>query len=174
MKQTPLLLALTGTFFSSTAHSASPLPAWQVTVFNTHSPAERPGSDYSFFIRATISNPGSSSAPSTPASTANCTVEWTYPAQPYGTGYACTTEEADAAWTLELENPPGANYSSPTENVDARFTLVVRGAEEATTLSGTQHFEVGENLEGVCGGSGTVSVSPPFGPVLVPRRYLSK
>ncbi|KAI0885942.1 uncharacterized protein GGS22DRAFT_121685 [Annulohypoxylon maeteangense] len=167
------ILALASCFTlvaSSGAYLETPEP-WQVTRLNTFSPSGRPGSDVNAHLWANITNP--SPIPAGPgvtfdASSANCTVNWVYAGDyPYGHVFICNTTDTEESsssstskWTIEVLE---ANVTSPsaTTNMDVRFTLTtnltVDGDEYYKVLVGTQHFQVGENMRGSCGGSGVCS-----------------
>ncbi|KAI2469743.1 hypothetical protein F4781DRAFT_208507 [Annulohypoxylon bovei var. microspora] len=149
-----------------------PLEPWQVTRLSTFSPSGRPGSSTLAHLWANITNPGF--IPAGPGATfdtssANCTVDWIYANEyPYGHVFDCTTTGAQepsssiSKWTIEVLE---ANSTSPsaTENMNVRFTLTTNltgdGDEYYKVLVGTQHFQVGDNMSGSCGGSGVCSWS---------------
>ncbi|KAI5924184.1 hypothetical protein F4810DRAFT_666109 [Camillea tinctor] len=139
---------------------------WEVTWLHTFSPSGRPGSSPNSSIMVEISNPEIAAGPSPtgtvvfPASTANCTAEWTTAGgSPYGTTYDCVTVSGDsstASWELEaIEADSDAN---PTENVILKFTLTYNVTAAANVyykvMEGTGHFFIPDNMEGSCGGSG--------------------
>ncbi|KAI1379695.1 hypothetical protein F4677DRAFT_290840 [Hypoxylon crocopeplum] len=145
------------------------MQSWRVTRLSTYSPSGRPGSSPIAHLWATITNPDP--VPASPAgtsptgSTANCTVDWDFASErPYGRAVECVTEQRPgasvSAWTIELFEA-NSTWASPTENVDVRFTLsrnlTVDGVENDKVFVGTQHFEVGDNMRGTCGGSGVCS-----------------
>ncbi|KAI0010894.1 hypothetical protein F4779DRAFT_575921 [Xylariaceae sp. FL0662B] len=143
------------------------LEPWRVTRLSTFSPSLRPnGGSNSSNIAVVITNSNSTSAGVVPnggaafdASTANCTARWlTASESPYGNSYDCT----QATWKMEVLEANGT-WKSPTEKFDLRFTLTSNetgdGDVYSTILVGREHFEVGKNLEGSCGGSGVCSWS---------------
>ncbi|KAI1764920.1 hypothetical protein GGR53DRAFT_465898 [Hypoxylon sp. FL1150] len=177
MELTTLALALTSLFARANAAAvyklsnepSDPLTPWQVTKLSTFSPSGRPGSSPLASILANITNPSSIPAgagPSFAASSANYSVEWAFgDAQPYGTAYECTTTPAASAsssrWTVEILKTDADLYA-PTERLDVRFTLTLTSglAEDGSmVLAAIQHFEVGDNMRGTCGGSGVCSWS---------------
>ncbi|KAI0009537.1 hypothetical protein F4779DRAFT_369665 [Xylariaceae sp. FL0662B] len=152
----------------------APLEPWQVMKLSTFSPSGRPGNSPLAHLWANITSPGSvpaGSGVSFDQSSANCTVDWVWgDEKPYSLIYECATTvtataEADSSrssskWTIEiLEADSG--YFSPTENIAVKFTLTnnltIDGDEFYKVLVGIQHFEVGENMRGSCGGSGVCS-----------------
>lgn len=153
-----------------------PPSPWQVTRLSTAQPSGRPGSSPFAHIFANITNPSPIHAgpgASFDASSANCTVDWVLgTAQPYGIVYECTTAAApttgnqqssasasSAKWTVEILETDPSLYA-PTEKLDVRFTLTsdltVDGRAYSKVLAATRHFEVGDNMRGICGGSGVV------------------
>ncbi|KAI1212687.1 uncharacterized protein F4807DRAFT_346033 [Annulohypoxylon truncatum] len=181
MRHHEFILALTSLFTISVSSieyrrshgDLEPLEPWQVTRLNTFSPSGRPGSDTLAHLWANITNPNSVPAgPGTTfdASSANCTVDWTYGGEnPYGRVFECDTEDAQSSssssvskWEIEVLE---ANSTSPsaTTNMDVKFMLTVNltvdGDDYYKVLVGTQHFQLGENMEGTCGGSGVCSWS---------------
>ncbi|KAI0169786.1 hypothetical protein GGR52DRAFT_573842 [Hypoxylon sp. FL1284] len=174
MKVLKLSLALAShfTLISSTAACQQssgplePLTPWQVTRLSTHSPSGRPGNSPLAYILANITNPGSGA--SSGASSANCSVYWAYADEkPYGAVHDCSIPyppsrnvsgtSCSSQWTIEILEMDTGLYP-PTEKMDVRFTLTsnltVDGDTCSTVYVGTQHFEVGENMRGSCGGSG--------------------
>ncbi|XXH05907.1 NAD(P)H-dependent D-xylose reductase (XR) [Hypoxylon texense] len=159
----------------STKDLEPPTP-WQVTRLTTGQPSGRPGSNPLAHVFANITNPspipaGPGAAPFA-ASSANCSVDWAFgTAQPYGGVHECTTVPTAAAedrspasassskWTIEILETDPSLYA-PTEKLDVRFTLTltssltVDGSAYSKVLVATQHFEVGDNMRGICGGSG--------------------
>ncbi|KAI1454078.1 hypothetical protein F4805DRAFT_441112 [Annulohypoxylon moriforme] len=178
MRHCKFVLALTSFFtlaISSKDYRRSegdidPLEPWQVTRLGTFSPSGRPGSDVFAHLWANITNPNSISAGpgvSFDSSSANCTVNWVFADEyPYGQVFDCDTTETEQSsssvskWTIEVLKA-NSTSASATENMDVKFTLsanlTVDGDEYFKVLVGTQHFQVGENLEGTCGGSGVCS-----------------
>ncbi|KAI0138051.1 hypothetical protein F4776DRAFT_663183 [Hypoxylon sp. NC0597] len=178
MRYSGLVLTLTSLFTlscSSSEHqrSESELEPWQVTKLSTFSPSGRPGSSPYAFLRANITN--SNSIPVGPGvsfdpSSANCTVQWVwYEEEPYGRTVECDAAEVEPSgsgsssiskWTIEILKA-NSSYPSPTEDMNVKFTLAtnvtVDGNEYYKVLEGTQHFNVGGNMRGVCGGSGVCS-----------------
>ncbi|KAI0897351.1 hypothetical protein F4806DRAFT_396261 [Annulohypoxylon nitens] len=167
-----LLLALTSFFtlvVSSRNHRRSEvnLEPWQITKLSTFSPSGRPGSSNNQAqLWANITNPSpipAGAGATFDASSASCIVNWTYIEEdPYGITYACNTTEPQSlssSWTIEVLE---ANNTapSPTTNMDVKFTLTTKltvdGNEYSKILTGRQHFQVGQNLAGNCGGSGVV------------------
>ncbi|OTB03943.1 hypothetical protein M426DRAFT_59555 [Hypoxylon sp. CI-4A] len=155
---------------------AEPLQPWKVTRLSSFSPSGRPGASPLAHIWATIENPNSIlAAPgvSFDATLANCTVEWTFYGgdEPYG-HVSDSTSDSTSKWTIEVLEA-NSTSPSPTENMDIRFTLTmnvtVNGSEYHEVLAGTQHFEVGGNMEGTCGGSGVCSwnLKEESNPVLI-------
>ncbi|KAI1466582.1 uncharacterized protein F4812DRAFT_85511 [Daldinia caldariorum] len=147
------------------------LKPWEVTRLSTFSPSGRPGNSNLANLWATITNPSPITAgpgASFEPSTANCTVEWTwYVEEPYGRTVDCTTGGNQTAfsgsiskWTIEILKAD-SDYASPTENFDVKFTLTANktanGEDYYKVLAGTQHFAIGENMKGTCGGSGVCS-----------------
>ncbi|KAI0119471.1 hypothetical protein F4814DRAFT_240834 [Daldinia grandis] len=156
---------------------------WEVTRLSTFSPSGRPGNSPLAHLWATIANPGSipaGSGASFEPSKANCTVDWTwYVEEPYGRTVECTTggnqsvsSDSISKWTIEIIKA-NSNYSSPTEDFDIKFTLTANltadGEDYYKVLTGTQHFAIGENMRGTCGGSGVCSweLMEESNPVLV-------
>ncbi|KAI6088458.1 hypothetical protein F4821DRAFT_89311 [Hypoxylon rubiginosum] len=181
MRLSKLAVALTSLFVFAGAVAIrqqsdgelEPPAPWQVTKLSTFSPSGRPGSSPLARILANVTNPSAipagpgASSPSFAPSEANCTVEWAWAdAQPYGAVHECTTappaEASSSKWTVEiLESDPGAY--APTEKLDVKFTLTLTSSSDrdgeaySKVLVATQHFEVGDNMRGTCGGSGVCS-----------------
>ncbi|KAI1091995.1 hypothetical protein F5B19DRAFT_242483 [Rostrohypoxylon terebratum] len=174
-----LILALAGFFtlaISSRDHRRSEvdIEPWQVTRLTTFSPSGRPGNDNTAYLYANITNPNS--IPAGPgvefdASSANCTADWTYiEEEPYNITYTCDTTETQpssssssiSTWTIEVLEADNI-APSPTTNFDVKFTLTTKltvdGEEYSKTMTGRQHFQVGDNLSGACGASGVCSWS---------------
>ncbi|OTA54679.1 hypothetical protein K449DRAFT_439288 [Hypoxylon sp. EC38] len=167
-----LTLASSSSEYQRSEYELEPLELWQVTKLSTFSPSGRPGSSPYAFLWANITNPNS--IPAGPSvsfdpSSANCTVQWVYEEEPYGRTVECDTAEVEpsgsglgsvAKWTIEILEA-NSSYPSPTEDMNVRFThatnLTVDGNEYYKVLEGTQHFNVGGNMRGVCGGSGVCS-----------------
>ncbi|KAI1104556.1 hypothetical protein F4804DRAFT_185316 [Jackrogersella minutella] len=183
MRHSHFTLALTSLFtlaVSSRQNPRSdgdldPLEPWQVTRLNTFSPSGRSNDSTLAYIWANITNPNSIPAgpgASFDSSSANCTVDWTFFGEdPYGRVFECETAETQpgssssgsssvSKWTIEIIDA-NDTMSSPTENMDVKFTLTtnltMNGDDYYKVLIGTQHFEVGDNMEGQCGGSGVCS-----------------
>ncbi|KAL7621328.1 hypothetical protein AAE478_008649 [Parahypoxylon ruwenzoriense] len=181
-KFTVALTSLLGLASSSQGHQPGtrdlePPQPWKVTKMSSFSPSGRPGSSTTAWIQATISSPGS--VPAGPqeggnatatfdASTANCTAEWEFAEeQPFGRTYDCVTVSpvsssgSVSTWSLEIQEG-GGDWVSPTGNFNATFTLKTNlttpdGDSYYKVLVGTQHFAVGDNMRGSCGGSGVCS-----------------
>ncbi|KAI1801745.1 hypothetical protein F4811DRAFT_439802 [Daldinia bambusicola] len=158
---------------SSTQHRSSDgdLKPWEVTRLSTFSPSGRPGNSNLANLWATITNPSpipAGSGASFEPSTANCTVQWTwYVEEPYGRTVDCTTggnqttfSNSISKWTIEILKASG-DQPSPTQNFDVKFTLTANltanGEDHYKVFTGTQHFAIGENMRGTCGGSGVCS-----------------
>ncbi|KAI1401487.1 hypothetical protein F4819DRAFT_458009 [Hypoxylon fuscum] len=180
MRSSELFLALTSLFalahsseeFGRPKRNLEPLEPWKVTKMSTFSPSGRPGSSPLAHTWANITSSGSIAAghgASFESSDANCTAEWVWASEvPYNHTYECTTttavapsQSSSSTWTIEILEVTNSNYFSPTENFDVKFTLTsnvtVDGNEYYKVLVGTQHFEVGKNMRGTCGGSGLCS-----------------
>ncbi|KAI0379110.1 hypothetical protein F5Y04DRAFT_283196 [Hypomontagnella monticulosa] len=175
----PLLaLASVFTLASSRSHArtAEELEPWQVSRMTTFSPSGRPGSSKFANTYAIITNPGSNPANGDTMfgpSRANCTAEWTWlEDEPYGQIFPCDTAQNEtsttvAKWTMEIIEVANSTQFSPTENFDVKFTLTQtikedsesRGEATSKTYEGTEHFELGVNMRGSCGGSGVCSWS---------------
>ncbi|KAI8958603.1 hypothetical protein F5Y11DRAFT_33156 [Daldinia sp. FL1419] len=146
------------------------LKPWEVSRISTFSPSGRPGNSPLAHLWATITNPGSipvDTGATFEPSTANCTVEWTwYVEEPYGRTVDCTTGDQTAVsdsiskWTIEIIKSD-SDHPSPTEDFNLKFTLTTNltanGEDYYKVLAGTQHFAIGENMRGTCGGSGVCS-----------------
>ncbi|KAK6952105.1 hypothetical protein Daesc_006636 [Daldinia eschscholtzii] len=153
--------------------SGGDLKPWEVTSLSTFSPSGRPGNSPLAHLWATITNPNSIPAgpgASFEPSTANCIVEWTwYVDEPYGRTVDCTTggnqtvlSDSTSKWTIEILEAD-SDHPSPTEDFDVKFTLTTNlttnGEDYYKVFAGTQHFAIGENMRGTCGGSG-VTLTP--------------
>ena len=148
------------------------LQPWQVTSLSTFSPSGRPGSSPYSIINLTITDPNTINAGPAhrgtaifPPTTANCSTywdTWSETETPYNKTNACS-EVQYGYWTFEMRETSGTSstYIKPTENVDIVFTHVdnvtVIGSVYTKTFVGTAHFELGDNMSGVCGASGVCS-----------------
>ncbi|KAL5374568.1 hypothetical protein DPSP01_011847 [Paraphaeosphaeria sporulosa] len=120
---------------------------WQITRLYTHTPSGRPGNDPHSTLNITITDP-------------NTIPYLTNEDVPWGVEQSCTTDDntkAYSTWIFTINKPAeGAAYAS--ENFDLSFKLVdyvhLPGQEVTKTFTGGDHFEVGDNMSGQCGGSG--------------------
>ncbi|KAF2641172.1 hypothetical protein P280DRAFT_517384 [Massarina eburnea CBS 473.64] len=160
------LLATTTTLAFPTASNTSDPQPWQILSLNTHSSSGRPGNDLNSTLFVSIHDPNLIEAYFPPV-TANCSVKW-LPADgaPYGVPQNCT-EIAQGYWTVTIGE--GESGSSATENLNLEFKLVrdatVSGESVVKVFTGGDHFEVGENMSGQCGGSGVCNwqlTNPPY------------
>ncbi|CAF9932897.1 MAG: hypothetical protein GOMPHAMPRED_006692 [Gomphillus americanus] len=130
------------------------LKPWELTALGTFSPSGRPGSSPFSTLNATIVD-SNSFLPSS----ANCSTQWeTSP--PFGKTLPCHSNNSKAKWTFSL-----TSGTSGTENFTIAFNLVdTKSATSVKKFTGGDHFEVGTNLSGECGGSGVcfwgLSTSP--------------
>jgi len=174
---TPLALALT--------------PAqWQVTNLYSFSPSGRPGTSPDYYIRVNISNPDP--RPDAPG-VVLCTSIWQYPDVPYNKISDCQivdsvnqTADGDAtnthahgdtwAWTLEPLEVVTDDFHFATTNVNLRWRAARINSNSGSAkargvrvLTGVGHFEVGDNMTGLCAASGFCvwNLKPEKAPVLV-------
>jgi hypothetical protein len=130
-------------------------------------------------------------------STAICNVSFVGNDPPYNRVINCTETGPETAavgnplgsiWTFEMvkvDNTTAESYPSPTTNFDVVFTHVSyldvgvpggdRGSKQYSRVYvGKAHFEVGENMAGVCGASGVCSwgLKAEERPYLVEQRLL--
>ncbi|KAK7183896.1 hypothetical protein PSPO01_09918 [Paraphaeosphaeria sporulosa] len=141
---------------------------WQITRLYTHTPSGRPGNDPHSTLNITITDPNTIPAGQSPTgqavfppTSANCSLQYlTNEDVPWGVEQSCTTDDntkAYSTWIFTINKPAeGAAYAS--ENFDLSFKLVdyvhLPGQEVTKTFTGGDHFEVGDNMSGQCGGSG--------------------
>ncbi|KAL1610102.1 hypothetical protein SLS60_001767 [Paraconiothyrium brasiliense] len=163
--------------FAAAAVSAAPankaarddLQPWQITRLYTHTPSGNPGNDPHSILNFTISDPNTIPAGQTPTgqvvfppTTAICSLQYlTSASAPWGVEQPCTTDNSTNAystWTFTLNYPNGGEAST---NFDLVFKLVdhvqISGEEVTKTFTAGEHFEVGKNMGGQCGGSGVCS-----------------
>ncbi|KAI0100802.1 hypothetical protein GGR51DRAFT_531740 [Nemania sp. FL0031] len=142
------------------------LAPWQVSNIQTWSPSGRPGSSPYYYIHVNITNPDPTQTATDPGITQGqvyCDISWLYPDAPYNNISACeivnTTAPSAWAWTVELLEAD--TDPSSTTNFELRWRAAAN--PEASTDSSTEiwtgvgKFQVGDNLQGTCAGSGFCS-----------------
>ena len=154
-------LCLFGAIWTMAMGDSTPLSPWQVTRVNTHSPSGYAGNPPYCTVFLTISDPNAFDLGDSrfgrviiPASTTNCSAMCDCRAEkPYNTVYHCDITRF-GLWTFQIT-------SGGTEGMDVNFTLVnkvsMQSGVVSQTYTGQGHFEVGQNMGGSCGGSGTCS-----------------
>ena len=166
----PILAALTGLLSLSSAALIGPhdTPApWEVSSLSTFSPSGRPGSSPYSTVNITITDPNTIVAGRSPTgmagfppSTAICNASFVGSDPPYNKVLNCS-ETKYGQWTFEMLKTNNTGYPSATTNFDIRFTRVnnvtVIWEEFSKVYVGQAHFEVGDNMQGVCGASGVCS-----------------
>ncbi|KAI5867816.1 hypothetical protein GGS23DRAFT_197711 [Durotheca rogersii] len=158
-----------------------PLLSWNATAVSTSSPPGRPDSTNTAYISVMINSGPLAAGPQgngtlfLAATTGGCSAAWEPQSElPYGRTYGCVTgastpsrRSTSAAttvysWIFKILLEGGDGPQLPTKNFIATFTFMANmttpdGDKYRKVLAGTQHFTVGENLEGVCGASGACS-----------------
>ncbi|KAK4139080.1 uncharacterized protein C8A04DRAFT_41000 [Dichotomopilus funicola] len=161
------LLALLG--LASLATATAPLQPWQVSRLGTFSPSGRPNSTTTSVLNTTISDPNDAVVP---AAICVATFEAFEP-YPYGDVVYKCSEVPGQLWSLRILEANNGNPSSPTTNFRLEFTQN-KGAEGGVFV-GTESFHVGDNMSGVCGGSGVCSwgLKAERVPVLVKQELVT-
>lgn len=166
------LLIITGMASASAAPIAQSLQPWQLTALGTFSPSGRPGSSPYSTMNATIQDPNTIPVAQTPTgqaafppSSANCSAQWTT-SPPWGKSIACSSDSTFSHWSFTINRG-----TSGTTNFTLEFKLVddvtVFGTRYTKTFIGGDHFELGKNLGGVCGGSGVCSWGLKSSPYII-------
>ncbi|KAF1966520.1 hypothetical protein BU23DRAFT_560101 [Bimuria novae-zelandiae CBS 107.79] len=162
---------------AATAVSAAPvvnvvrednLQPWQIMQLLTHTPSGRPGNNLHSTLNITIHDPNVIPAAQSPtdqavfpATTATCSLQYLTSADvPWGVQQPCTMDDntkAYSTWVFTI-NKPAEGTPDASTNFDLSFKLVDNVYEVAQnvtkTFVGGDHFEVGVNMGGQCGGSG--------------------
>ena len=167
-----------------TVSSSTTLEPWEVASIRTFSPPYSPGINLSSGIAFTISDPNTLEAGPAhrgtaifPPSTANCSGSWTDEGQAYNKPFSCT-EVPYGYWSFEIRKP-ATGYASPMTHFDVRFhrvcNVTVIGSVYSKVFAGQQHFEVGQNMQGLCGASGICSfqLKNESAPVMVTQEMES-
>ena len=141
---------------------------WEITRLTTFSPSGRPNSSPWSLINVTITDPNTIPAGQTPTGTAvfepviaNCSTAWTFDSDPFNQVFNCTDID-HGSWTFEMLND-GVESPIATQNFNLWFKqarkLRTPGGNYSIEFEGTGQFRIGENMEGICGGSGVCSFS---------------
>lgn len=151
------------------------LRPWQITYLNTHSPSGRPGNDPHSTLNFTIADPN------TPTS-ASCSLQYlTASDVPFGIEQPCTTHDStkdQSTWTFKIIKSEGASpyvtenfsltiqvsimnflFSLASQSNPRQLVNQLPGQNATETFVGGDHFEVGDNMSGQCGGSGVCNWS---------------
>ncbi|KNG50173.1 cell death in tomato 1 [Stemphylium lycopersici] len=167
--------AITATLGFASSAVAAPLTArqdtlqdWQVSRVLATTPSGRPGSEPWAYIWANVTDPneitltGPRGNYTVPAGSQglNCVARWyTGGDSPVGRTWPCDSV-SDGYWLMTVLEGTD-NYIS--ENFSLRFTHVAVGpymdSAYRKSFEAEGHFEVGQNLRGLCGGSGACSWS---------------
>ena len=142
--------------------TAQCLQSWQLTELGTFSPSGRPGNSPYSTLNATIQDPNTIPVAQTPTgqaafppSSASCSAQW-ITSPPWGEPIACSSNSEFSSWSFTINQG-----TSGTTNFTLEFKLIddviVLGTRYTKTFAGGDHFEVGTNLGGSCGGSGVCS-----------------
>lgn len=145
----------------------NPLKPWEISHLSTFSPSGRPGSSMYNILNLTITDPNTLPAAHTPTgtavfppSTAICNTSWVSGNEPYNQVLNCTAIDY-GYWTFEILEANTTDYHSGTQNFDVKITLVdsvrVPGEDAKQVFTGRAHFEVGQNMKGLCAASGFCS-----------------
>lgn len=141
----------------------TPLP-WQITGISTHSPSGMPGTALFCTMGVTIKDSNTIDLGETrfgeviiPPTEVNCSARWECSESPYDVVWGCGQTD-DSLWTFQILEAQNTTSPGPTENFDLAFRLVIKVAmgnyTSKSVYAGREHFEVGKNLHGTCGGSG--------------------
>ncbi|KAF9728773.1 hypothetical protein PMIN06_006152 [Paraphaeosphaeria minitans] len=167
---------------AATAVSAAPamkvargdLQPWQITQLYTHTPSGRPGNDPHSTLNITIADPNTIPAGPSPTgqavfppTSANCSLQYlTNDDVPWGVEQPCTTDDntkAYSTWSFTINKPADGGSAYASEKFDLVFQLVdhvrLPGQEVTKTFAGGDHFGIGDNMSGQCGGSGVCNWS---------------
>lgn len=120
----------------------SDLAPWQLTTLNTHVPSGRPGNSPYTTLNFSITS-------TTPASAASCSAQWIGAAEfPVGVDTPCTTSGEGGAgeWSFAITGGSGAS--------DFELKVELKTQDGGEKYVAEEKFAVGDNLSGVCGGSG--------------------
>lgn len=154
---------------ASLATATAPLEPWQVSRLGTFSPSGRPNSTTIAVLNATISDPNDAVVP---AAICVATFE-AFDPYPYGDVVYKCSQVPYQLWSFRiLEAEEGERASSPTTNFRLEFTQ--DKGDEGGVFVGTESFAVGDNMSGVCGGSGVCSwgLKEGVAPVLVKQALV--
>jgi hypothetical protein len=148
---------------------------WVVTEVSSHSPSPIQGNAPFCSFRASIQDPNfidvvsNVSNVTRPAayfmpSNTTCQAEWYCMHDPYDVVHPCSRDE-NGFWMFKMvraANTTPDYRPSPTTNFDLLFTRVATVGlsyrdMQIKQFEGKGHFEVGQNMRGVCGGRGQCS-----------------
>jgi hypothetical protein len=166
---TALLLLTSSTLAAYPQPPKPTLSPWVLNSLSIFTPSGRPGNypwltmtanltDPNTLILGTSSNDNSNVTVPAGAQAINCQAKWLPGETPFDRSWPCDSSfNADGWWTLKIKR---TNDFSTTK-FDAVFTRVAevlyQGSAYKKVYEGSDHFEVGSNLSGVCGGSGVCS-----------------
>jgi hypothetical protein len=173
-----IIMHLTALLLSASAALAAPfalspretsLAPWQLTALNTFSPSGNPGNYPWSTITLSLTDPNTltlgpanSTSPITipaDASAKNCAAKWIIGETPFGRSWPCEQDGSSGWWTLEIVETADFDVG----RFDAVITRVVEkrdfgsGEVRRRVFKAREHFGVGENMSGQCGGSGVCS-----------------
>lgn len=156
------LLTIAATASAAPFTNPAGLQPWQLLALETFSPSGRPGNDPYSMLNVTIKDPNiiAAQAPTgqaiIPPSSASCSAQWLDNNPPWGQSIACNSDSGISNWSFTINQG-----TSGTTNFTLDFNLVeivtISGMQYEKTWIGGDHFEVGTNLGGSCGGSGVCS-----------------
>jgi hypothetical protein len=89
------------------------------------------------------------------AKAVNCQAKWLVGSSPTGRIWPCENAgKGDGYWGLEIVDTPGRSTTSFDLKIIRAADTLYLGSEYKKTFTATEHFQVGQNLGGQCGGSG--------------------
>ncbi|KAH8708641.1 hypothetical protein GQ44DRAFT_690748 [Phaeosphaeriaceae sp. PMI808] len=166
-----LVVALGFTSVAATPVQArqNSLQDFKVTSVGVFTPSGRPESYPWSTITASVTDPneinlGPAQSDGSPviapagSQGLNCQAKYLSGESPLGRSWPCDPTEK-GYWTMQVLNGPNGQYSSTNFNLKFKHVadVLYQGGRYTASYQAEGHFEVGDNMQGTCGGSGVCS-----------------